>query len=356
MNVAGIDAHTTYLVVVLLNRAAEKLEGPVRIALNQEGRLLELLDRAAPVEVVVETAPSWPWLYDLVESRPDVHFVMAHATKLRAIAEANYKRDEIDAELLARMRLAGLIPEVHAKSAVQRDHAVLIRHWQLLGRERTAMVNRIHAQLHAIGLRLPRGRLLTKKGRRWVRERAWPLWSTEQRRLARTHFALIDRLTAMRRSLQRRVEVVASQIPAAAVLQTIPGIGAYRSLLIATEVLPVQRFPTPGHLVSYAGLAPRSRHSGLAPIRYGRIPAGANRWLRGALVRTIVNHRKGAPDSWLSKYYADLKERRGWQVARIAAARKLARAIHAMLRTGEAWRDSITSDENGVSSSFRVSQ
>ena len=31
-----------------------------------------------------------------------VRFVLAHARRLRAIAEANYKRDDIDAELLAR--------------------------------------------------------------------------------------------------------------------------------------------------------------------------------------------------------------------------------------------------------------
>jgi transposase len=353
MNVAGIDAHTTYLVLVMVDSRGTKLEGPVRIELGEPDRLLAILLEAAPVEIVVETAPSWPWLYDLVAPYPEIRFVMAHAVKLRAIAEANYKRDEIDAELLARMRLAGLIPAVHAKSVEQRQQAVLIRHRQTLSRERTAVANRIHAQLHAVGLRLPRGRLLTKKGRGWIRERAWPLWGSEQRHLARTHFDLIDQLTAMQRSLDGRIEKVARTIPAAMLLQSIPGIGAYRALTIATEVLPISRFPTPGHLVGFAGLAPRTRQSGLAPIRHGRIPAGANRWLRGALVQAVVNHRGHDRESWLSKYYDTLKDRRGWQVARVATARKLARAIHAMLRTGEVWRSER--DENGVSSSFRVS-
>ena len=62
-----------------------------------------------------------------------------------------------------------------------------------------------------------------------------------------------------------------------ALLETVPGIGPYRALLIATETLPITRFRTPGHLVSYAGLAPRSSQSGLRPIRHGSIPAGANR-------------------------------------------------------------------------------
>ena len=159
MNVAGIDAHTTYLVLVLVDSGGSRVEGPVRIGLDEPDRLLEILLQAAPVDVVVETSPSWPWLYDLVAARPGIRFVMAHATRLRAIAEANYKRDEIDAELLARMRLAGLIPEVYAKPMEQREQAVLIRHRQTLGRQRTAAANRIHAQLHAVGLRLARGRL-----------------------------------------------------------------------------------------------------------------------------------------------------------------------------------------------------
>ncbi len=98
-------------------------------------------------------------------------------------------------------------------------------------------------------------------------------------------------------------------------------------------------FRTPGHLVSYAGLAPRSSQSGLRPIRHGSIPAGANRWLRGTFVRAVVNHVTYAPDSWLSQSYEQIRQRLGWQVARVATARRLARAVHAMLRTGEVWRD-----------------
>ncbi len=102
---------------------------------------------------------------------------------------------------------------------------------------------------------------------------------------------------------------------------------------------PTFSYSTPGHLVSYAGLAPRSSQSGLRPIRHGSIPAGANRWLRGTFVRAVVNHVTYAPDSWLTQSYELIRQRLGWQVARIATARRLARAVHAMLRTGEVWRD-----------------
>jgi transposase len=153
----------------------------------------------------------------------------------------------------------------------------------------------------------------------------------------RTHLAIIKGLNPMIRSLDRRIARVGREIPAVALLESIPGIRPYRGLLIATEVLPIERFPSPAHLVSYSGLAPRSSQSGLRPIRHGSIPAGANRWLRGAFVRAVVSHHVAAPSSWLSQYYDLQKKRLGWQVARVAAARKLARAVHAMLRTGELW-------------------
>ena len=346
MFVAGIDAHATYLVVGVVSNTGELVQRPVRIGNQQTERLLELLARYEPIEAVVETSPAWPWLYELL-SEHGIGFVLAHAKKLRAIAEAKYKSDEIDAEVLARMRVAGLIPEVHPKSADRREHVLLIRHRTRLVRIRTAAAGRIHAALHSVGLRFPRGRLLTQKGRRGLHEQAWPRFGLEQQRLVETHLALIDHLAPVIRALDARIEEVVRDDPAVELLRTVPGIGPYRGLLIASEVMPIERFARPAKLVSYAGLAPRSKQSGLAPVRHGPIPAGVNRWLRGAYVQAIVTHIQKAPDSWLSQYYDVHKKRLGWPTARIAAARKLARATHAMLRTGEVWRHNSSTDAQG---------
>jgi transposase len=266
-----------------------------------------------------------------------VSFVLAHARRLRAIAEANYKRDDIDAELLGRMRLAGLIPTVYPTPFAQREWATLLRHRTTLVAQRTALVNRMHAQLHGHGLHLERGRLLTRAGRQWLRTAAWPHFGIEQRALVRTHLRVIAGLRPLIRALDRRIGTVAATIPQAQLLKTIAGIGPQRALVICAEALPISRFRTPGHLASYAGLVPRSKQSGERAVRHGAIPAGANRWLRGALVRAVVSHVQHAPDSWLTQYYVALKARVGWPTARVAAARKLARAIHAMLRTNSCW-------------------
>jgi transposase len=347
--VAGIDAHTRYVKVVVVSNAGDRVLGPVRVNASETARLVTLLQPYRPLHTVVETSSAWPWLHHVLQA-PEVTFVLAHAKRLRAIAEATYKSDDIDAELLARMELAGLIPRVYVTPGEQREWATLLRHRTTLVTQRTALLNRVHAQLHLRGLSLERGRLGTQAGWHWVRTEAWPHLSVEQRALVRSHRQLIGELTKLVRAIDRRIAHVAASVPAAQLLATVPGIGAHRALLIAAEALPISRFPTAGHLASYAGLVPSSKQSGVRGVQHGPIPAGANRWLRGALVRAVVSHVQYAPTSWLTTYYTEQKARLGWPVARIATARKLARAIHAMLRTNSAWQSSRTTDTGGESS------
>ncbi len=70
------------------------------------------------------------------------------------------------------------------------------------------MVNRIHAQIHNVGLHLERGRLLTQDGCQWVRDVAWPLLGEERRLFIDMQWALIDQLVPMIKTLDRRVEHV----------------------------------------------------------------------------------------------------------------------------------------------------
>ena len=343
---AGIDAHTRYLVVVIINRMGERVLGPTRVPVRRPEQLLTVLAPYRPLDAILETSASWPWLHDCLTGS-GVTFVLAHARRLRAIAEANYKRDDIDAELLARMRLAGLIPEVYPTPPSQREWATLVRHRTTLVRQRTMLVNRMHGQLHARGLSVARGHLLTRLGQQWLLDDALPQLGYEQRALVRSHLQILAGLRPLIRALDRHIEAVAATIPQAQLLQTITGIGAHRALVICAEVLPISRFPTSGHLTSYSGLVPRSKQSGERPVRHATIPMAANRWLRGALVRAVVSHARHAPDSWLTQYYRAQTKRLGWPTARVAAARKLMRAIHTMLRTNTRWTNTRNDPARG---------
>lgn len=204
MYVAGVDAHTSYLAVAVVSKIGE-LREQRRVRVGEPERLKQLLQAYRPLEMVVETSSAWPWLRDYAESE-GIGFVLAHAKRLRWIAQSNYKADDVDAELLARMRLSGLIPAVHAMDPEQRDWARLVRRRATLVGLRTATCNRIHAQLHQAGLRLQRGRLLTRAGRKWLREEAWQGLSPEQRRFVRTQMRLLKGLAPMIRWLNPPIE------------------------------------------------------------------------------------------------------------------------------------------------------
>jgi hypothetical protein len=60
------------------------------------------------------------------------------------------------------------------------------------------------------------------------------------------------------------VEYVGREIPAVPLLETVPGIGSYRDLLIATETLPIERF----HCVACTD-ASEARHE--RPLLQGRL-------------------------------------------------------------------------------------
>lgn len=339
MYFAGLDAHSHYVTITVLDKSGTPVVEEA-VSTDDKAELIATLAPFRPLEVVVEACSFWPWIHDLLVSE-GITFHLAHAKELRAIAHSAQKNDAVDAALLARMLMTGLIPKAYPKSAEQRERARLVRHRAALVQQRSRLVNRIHAQLHQSGLVLARERLLRLATREWIHSVAWPELAPEQRAIVETHFAVIDMLSELLRPLDRRIEREAAQVPAAELLRSIPGIGPFWSLLLTQEILPLERFPRPEHLVSYAGLAPRTRSSG-GHTRHGGVPAAANRWVRWALVSAIPTHIAMAPGSHLSEHYEKLKARIGWKTARVAAARKLLRVMYQMLKTGEMWQ------QNGV--------
>jgi transposase len=328
MYCASIDAHSTYLSLGVLDKES-------RLVLEQDvpadrDALVVALAPFRPLRVVVETSPFWPWIADALVPL-GVEFHLAHAKKLRAIADNAQKNDRVDARLLARMLQTDLIPKAYPRSAAQRELLRILRHRTALVRQRSSLAGRIHAQLHQGGLSLPREKLLQRNTRPWLQEITRTRLEREQRRIVRTHLHLIDQLNPLIRALDRRIEREADAWPVVHRLRTVPGIGAHWGLLLAAALLPINRFQTGHHLVSYGGLAPVTRSSG-GHTRYGSIPADANRWVRWALVSAVAKHVQHAPDTRISQFYARQKERIGWRKARVAAARKLALVIYAMLK------------------------
>jgi transposase len=155
----------------------------------------------------------------------------------------------------------------------------------------------------------------------------------------------IDALTAQISTLTARIEQLIAAIPAAqgvdpdgatgpgaglepgspvlpAVdrLDEITGIGRDAAQAVIAEVgLDMSRFPTSGHLVSWAKLSPRTIQSG-ARSRAGRTGKG-NPYLKGALGQAAAGAAR--TDTFLGERYRRIVKRRGKLKALVAVARSI---------------------------------
>jgi hypothetical protein len=98
----------------------------------------------------------------------------------------------------------------------------------------------------------------------------------------------------------------------------------------------MSRFPTPGHLISWAGLCPRNDESA-GKRRSTRLRKGAP-WLKTTLVQAAWCATR-AKKSYLSAQFFRIKGRRGPRKAIMAVAASMLTAIYFMLRDGVEYRD-----------------
>ena len=105
-------------------------------------------------------------------------------------------------------------------------------------------------------------------------------------------------------------------------LLTITGVNMAVAVGAAAAIGDVARFPSPGRLVSYFGLNPSVRQSGLGPAQHGRITKQGRAHARAMLVEAAWAAAK-APGP-LGGFFLRIRARRGEQIATVATARKLA--------------------------------
>jgi transposase len=109
-------------------------------------------------------------------------------------------------------------------------------------------------------------------------------------------------------------------LPAAQRLAEIPGVTVKLAMSIIAETgLDMSRFPTAGHLVSWAGLAPSARQSGTRTRKPGR--GQGNAYLRGYCTQAASGAAR--TDTFLGERLRRLSRRAGGARARCAVARSV---------------------------------
>src|SRR5689334_15841923 len=116
-----------------------------------------------------------------------------------------------------------------------------------------------------------------------------------------------------------------------------PGISDIAASVIVGEIgLDMSRFPSPGHLVSWAGLCPRNDESA-GKRRSTRLRKGGT-WLKTALVTSAWSAVR-VKDSYLRAQFLRLKARRGAKKAILAVAASMLTAAYFMLRDEVPYKD-----------------
>jgi transposase len=346
----------------------------VPAATNAVLELAEHLIRERIQKITLEaTSDYWRiWFYLLEAAGLDVQLVRAQDVKQ---APGRPKSDKLDAVWLAKLTERGMLRPSFVPTSEIRQLRDYTRLRTDLARERTRHYSRLEklledalikvsavaSKLDTLSVRdmvealiagerdpqvlagLARGRMRVKHAA--LAEALTGRFDDHHGELARMLLDQIDALTAQIGKLTTRIEELIAAIPAAqgvnadgttgpgaglaggapvlpAIdrLDEITGIGRGGAQAIIAEIgLDMSRFPTPGHLVSWAKLSPRTIQSG-AKTRRGKTGKG-NPYLKGMLGEAAA--AAGRTDTFLGERYRRIVKRRGKLKALVAIARTI---------------------------------
>ncbi|MGB9887954.1 MAG: IS110 family transposase [Moorellales bacterium] len=247
----GLDLHKHFVVVAVVDVHQQVVLQPRRISLDDFPAWAAA--HLGPDDAVVLEATGNTWyVYDLLAPLVG-RCVVANPLQVKWIAHAAVKTDKHDAVRLAKLLAANLIPEVGVPPPHVRELRALLAHRRALVKQRTAIKNRLHSALHRQQINPPTGDPFAAHNREWWL--ALDLSPTERLRV-RQDMATLDHVE---QQLDAELARLSTQPPWSEVMPfliQIPGLALLSAMTILAAVGDISRFPSPKHLVAYAGLAP----------------------------------------------------------------------------------------------------
>jgi transposase len=366
---AGLDVHKDTVVAAIRLASSSGTVGEVRSFDTKTPGLLALsawLAQHGCTHVAMEaTGVYWKPVWHVLDDG-QFSLILANAAHVKNVP--GRKTDVADAQWLADLLAHGLIRASFVPEAATQEMRALLRTRKQLVREQASHVQRVQKTLEDANLKLNSvltqimgvsGRAILKalidgeqnpdklvalvrpgvKAPPEMLRAALQGRVTERHRfLLRLHLRQIDGLEAAIAEIDAEVDrELAPFRQAVQQLRTIPGVSDLTAQVIVSEIgLDMARFPTAGHLISWAGLCPRNDESA-GKRRSNRLRKGAP-WLKTTLVQCAwaASRKKG---SYLQAQFQRLRHRRGPKKAICAVAASILTAVYHMLRDGTFYRD-----------------
>ena len=366
---AGLDVHKDTVVASARLAVAREVSVEVRTFPTTTAGLLALsawlAERGCTHVAMEATGVYWKPVWHILADG-DFTLILANAAHVKNVP--GRKTDVADATWLADLLAHGLVRASFVPDAPTQALRALLRTRKQLVRERASHVQRIQKVLEDANLKLAsvltditgtsgrailealiagesnpgtlaalahqRIRAPREKLEEALRGRVAP----QHRFLLRLHLRQVEALEAATTEIDQEVEAGLAPFRAAVrLLSTIPGVSTLSAEVIIAEIgTDMSRFPTAGHLISWAGLCPRNDESA-GKRRSTRLRKGAP-WLKTTLVQCAwaASRRKA---SYLQAQFQRLRARRGPKKAICAVAASILTAAWHMLRNGTFYQD-----------------
>ena len=321
----GIDLHRRRSVIVRQTPDGEVID-TVRIDNDPVALACEIAKAGPDPEVVIEATYGWYWAVDVLEaSGATVH--LAHPLGVKAFAYRRVKNDVRDAKDLADLLRMGRLPEGWIAPPHLRQLRELVRYRAKLVALRSALKAQVHAVLAKEGVAVPMSDLFGKQGMELLREV----------RLGTCYRMRVESLLELIDTFDHEVMFFSDAIAARLrhhrgyhAIQQIPGVGATFAAVFVVEIGDIARFARPAQLCSWAGLTPKHHESDTTVIR-GHVTKQGSRLVRWAAVEAVqvLPH-----DVKLRGDRDRIAARRGRNIGKVAAARRLLTLVYYGLRDG----------------------
>jgi transposase len=365
----GLDVHQATVVACVRRPGPRgRRASEVRTYGATTGQLLELVDWLADQRVthvaMESTGVLWKPVFNLLEDHFTVLLVNARHVK----AVPGRKTDVKDCAWLAELLEHGLLRPSFIPPRPIRDLRDLTRRRRTLVEQRAHEINRVHKLLEAANVKLGLvvadllgassramlralqggerdGTRLAELAKGTLRRKRGPLAAALTGRFTEHHAFLlgelldhIEYLEATIARLGERIELLLRPyVDQVERLQTIPGVNRLAAETLVAEIgVDMGRFPTAGHLASWAGMCPGNHESAGKRLR-GTTRHG-DPWLKTLLVECgwSAGRRR---ESYLRAQYTRLSHRRGRKKAAMAVGHSILVAAYHILRDGTTFRD-----------------